>query len=463
MIDPGQLSAEPAEPAGPVPAPRPNPPSSAPVTAVVLPEPVRHRVIALAADALGALPADEVPSSLRQFARFAPQRRRLAATPIAGALESDTVFRSRVADRVRTGLPDVAAALAAGVAPAAADPLDVAAVAYLLRPPGWERHVDAAVAELASADSTAHSARTVQAATKLQEQLVAAKSAARTDLSRLRGELDKAKAEVSELRYKLRDARDRAKAAESVAEQAQTALAAALAEADAARSGAETELRRMRARLAEAEASLETMRRVSREGRSADDVRLRLLLDTVLDAAQGLRRELALPPVAIRPADAAGAVVPDSVDVAAIGGRALDAADPAVLDQLLALPQVHLIVDGYNVTKTGYGELPLEDQRVRLVNGLGALAARTQAEITCVFDGAALTAPVMLVPPRWVRVLFSSPGETADELIRRLVRLEPEGRPVVVVSSDREVADGVRGSGARPVPAATLLRRLARS
>ena len=183
----------------------------------------------------------------------------------------------------------------------------------------------------------------------------------------------------------------------------------------------------------------------------------------MLDAAQGLRRELALPPITIRPADAAGAVVPDSVDVAAIGGRALDAADPAVLDQLLALPQVHLIVDGYNVTKTGYGELPLEDQRVRLVNGLGALAARTQAEITCVFDGAALTAPVMLVPPRWVRVLFSSLGETADELIRRLVRLEPAGRPVVVVSSDREVADGVRGNGARPVPAATLLRRLARS
>ena len=48
-------------------------------------------------------------------------------------------------------------------------------------------------------------------------------------------------------------------------------------------------------------------------------------------------------------------------------------------------------------------------------------------------------------------MLFSKPGETADELIRRLVRAEPPGRPVVVVSSDREVADGVRRSGARPV------------
>ena len=64
---------------------------------------------------------------------------------------------------------------------------------------------------------------------------------------------------------------------------------------------------------------------------------------------------------------------------------------------------------------------------------------------------------------RGVRVLFSEAGETADELIRRLVRAEPEGRPVAVVSSDREVADGVRRAGARPVAAVALVRRLARA
>ena len=40
--------------------------------------------------------------------------------------------------------------------------------------------------------------------------------------------------------------------------------------------------------------------------------------------------------------------------------------DPAALDRLLALPSVHLLVDGYNVSKTGYGELTLSDQRDRL-------------------------------------------------------------------------------------------------
>jgi hypothetical protein len=43
------------------------------------------------------------------------------------------------------------------------------------------------------------------------------------------------------------------------------------------------------------------------------------------------------------------------------------------------------------------------------------------------------------------------------------VRAEPAGRPVVVVSSDREVADGCAAAGARPVSAALLVKRLARS
>lgn len=126
-----------------------------------------------------------------------------------------------------------------------------------------------------------------------------------------------------------------------------------------------------------------------------------------------------------------------------IAARALSENDPAILDQLLALPQAHLVVDGYNVTKTGYPQMPLEKQRLRLLGQLSQLAAQTGAEVTCVFDGAELAAPVLLAPPRGVRVLFSKAGVTADELIRQLVRAEPPGRPVIVVSTDREVADGI--------------------
>ena len=120
-------------------------------------------------------------------------------------------------------------------------------------------------------------------------------------------------------------------------------------------------------------------------------------------------------------------------------------------------------MDGYNVTKSAYGELPLADQRARLLSALSSLAARTRAEITCCFDGTELPGRTPTPSVRGVRVRFSAPGEIADDLIRRLVRAEPPGRVVVVASSDREVADDVRALGARPVPSAALVKLVARS
>jgi predicted RNA-binding protein with PIN domain len=190
-----------------------------------------------------------------------------------------------------------------------------------------------------------------------------------------------------------------------------------------------------------------------------------VLLDTLQGVALGLRRELALGAILARPADAladtANSGFPEA-PLAATAARGQRDDDPALLDALLNTPGVHLVVDGYNVTKTGYGTLPLETQRARLLAGLSALAAQTGAEITCVFDGAERPTGLALPAPRGVRLLFSRPDEIADDLIRRLVRAEPAGRPVVVISSDREVADGVRSAGAQPLPATALLRRLDR-
>ncbi|MGH3491784.1 MAG: NYN domain-containing protein, partial [Sciscionella sp.] len=128
---------------------------------------------------------------------------------------------------------------------------------------------------------------------------------------------------------------------------------------------------------------------------------------------------------------------------------------------LLSVPTVHLIVDGYNVTKTGYPELPLCDQRDRLVGQLSVLAARFGCEITLVFDGAAVVS-VPAASRRGVRVLFSKAGVLADDVIRRLVRAEPQGRPLVVATSDRAVVESVRAHGANPVASAVLLERLQR-
>ncbi|MCX5436844.1 MULTISPECIES: NYN domain-containing protein [unclassified Streptomyces] len=428
-----------------------------------LPEGVRRRVVQIVSDGFGGLTVAELPPQLRQYARFTPTRRaKFAGNAMAAAVESDTLFRQRIGERLREAQPELAGALDAGAPPPAADPLDVAAAAYVLRPTGWVKLVAAAGEEAVRADAERADEEARAELERLRAEVEAAREQTRSETERLRTELESAKKEAESLHRKLRSALSDVKRGEAALRKVHGETEAVRAETHAQLSAADSETRRLKARLGETEAALEASRKAAREGRSVEDMRVRLLLDTVLESAQGLRRELALPPVSVRPAETVDAVEPGRMSPKDIAARALSEHDPAILDQLLALPQAHLVVDGYNVTKTGYPTMPLEKQRLRLLGSLSQLAAQTGAEVTCVFDGAELAAPVLLAPPRGVRVLFSKAGVTADELIRQLVRAEPSGRPVVVVSTDREVADGVAKSGARPVASVTLLKRLSR-
>ena len=75
------------------------------------------------------------------------------------------------------------------------------------------------------------------------------------------------------------------------------------------------------------------------------------------------------------------------------------------------------------------------------------------------FDGAGVVAAPTR-GSRGVRVLFSDAGVLADDVIRSLVAAEPEGRPVLVATSDRAVVASVRQRGAHALPSAVLLARL---
>ena len=417
-----------------------------------LPQPVRQRVLALAADVLGGLDPEQIPASLRQVARFtAAKRARLGGSAIATALDGDPGFRRRVLDAARMTHPGLVEALSTGPPPQAADPADVAVVAYLLRADGWAEIVAAAAAEIRRASEEEQATRADVTTVRLREQLAAARSEAREDRARSRAESDRLKVENAALRRQANQARaDAARADE--AGQAKVAAAARSVElAESARASAEAEARRLRGRLAEVEEALSSSRRAGREGRSLETARLGLLLDTLAEAAAGLRRELALPVATFRPADTVDAATP------AVASAQRRPGDSASLDDLLTLPRCHLVVDGYNVTKGAWASMPPEAQRARLVQRLGVLAARTGAEVTCVFDGADVSVPPPVTPAQGVRVLFSPQGQSADELIRRLVAAEPPGRAVIVVSSDREVADGVRSSGAWAVDSDLLV------
>jgi predicted RNA-binding protein with PIN domain len=253
------------------------------------------------------------------------------------------------------------------------------------------------------------------------------------------------------------DTRHRAKEAEAAREDSESARAGQAR----ALAGVEAEVRRLRSRITELEATGSTARRAARDEREQATIRARLLLDTLFESVQGLRRELALPPVEGAPADTVSAAAPSEEGTAkTTRARAVD--DPALLAELLALPRVHLIVDGYNVTKAAWPSTPLDGQRTRLLNGLAPLVARTRVEVTVVFDGADLTNPPPVAGPRGVRVMFSPPGDIADVTIADLVEAEPGGRPLVVVSSDREVAEHAARAGARSVASAALVRLLTR-
>ncbi|PVU81813.1 hypothetical protein DDP54_14590 (plasmid) [Cellulomonas sp. WB94] len=436
-----------------------------------LPADVRAAILRTAAEVLGSLEPTEVPVALRQVHRFAPRRRATAgALPLWTTLTLDDGFRGRVArvwSQARPTLADSLVGTHDGVDDhevaelAAGSAAEVAVGAWLLRPAGWEDLLVAASRALAEQGTVEGGvpARTLEAAQERADR-------AEADAAQLAARLGVALVEAEEARSDAATLRREQRRLRSDADRARSEARRALGEAQADRVEAErlrVEAGDLLARAMDVERSAEAERLVvrgeSRLARGLAETRVRLLLDTIVDAADALRDELALPPVGLGPADL---VAPsgDQGPAPRRTSRGRAATDPALLDDLLALPHAHLVVDGYNVSKSAYGELSLADQRHRLVGALANLAGRTGVEITCCFDGQ--EGPRRTGGyARGVRVLFSV-GEIADDLIRRLVRAEPPGRVVVVVTSDQQVVADVQAGGAWAVPAETLLARLTR-
>jgi predicted RNA-binding protein with PIN domain len=135
------------------------------------------------------------------------------------------------------------------------------------------------------------------------------------------------------------------------------------------------------------------------------------------------------------------------------GGVWADSPEAAL--HLLRAPGVLLVVDGYNVAKLGWPQLPLADQRARLLDALDELAARYGTEVRVVFDGADVAQ--LPVGRRYIRVEFSPPDVTADDVIVGLASSLPAERPIVVATNDGEVRSGVKAAGANVIRSEQLL------
>ena len=129
-------------------------------------------------------------------------------------------------------------------------------------------------------------------------------------------------------------------------------------------------------------------------------------------------------------------------------------------EYLLAIPNMTVLVDGYNVTKLAHYDQPLEQQRSWLEQQLCGLLGSVTASFDVVFDGADVDVDSRSLDPR-VRVRFSPDGVEADDVIIDSVSAMDRARPVTVISSDKRVRAGVTERGANVLHSAQLVALLA--
>src|SRR4051812_50014042 len=88
-----------------------------------LPDGVRRRVVHIVSEGFGGLTVGELPAQLRQYARFAPNRRaKFAGNAMAAALGTDPLFRQRIGGKLREGQPELTRAPHSRSPPPAPDP-----------------------------------------------------------------------------------------------------------------------------------------------------------------------------------------------------------------------------------------------------------------------------------------------------------------------------------------------------
>ncbi len=124
---------------------------------------------------------------------------------------------------------------------------------------------------------------------------------------------------------------------------------------------------------------------------------------------------------------------------------------------------IHLLIDGYNLLHQ-IPEMALlmqedpEEARKALIERLRVYQKLRRHRITVVFDAWGQEEPRRKVNLKGIQVVFTAPGETADDYLKRVAVKEKER--AVVVSSDREIRSYVETYGAVSITSREFLMRL---
>jgi predicted RNA-binding protein with PIN domain len=119
------------------------------------------------------------------------------------------------------------------------------------------------------------------------------------------------------------------------------------------------------------------------------------------------------------------------------------------------------LVDGNNVMgqRVGWHRDRVRARR-ELLAELARFALQRKARVSVVFDGAPDENFADGSSYKGVRVYYAARGSDADERIKNLVEQSRERRTLVVVTSDRALADYVRRCGAEVLRAGEFRRRM---
>lgn len=376
-----------------------------------------------------ALSPSELPKDLRRFRSFQPRTLLRHSEALLATLEND-VERARLLEWVERDRPPLGRR--------DAELLRIAAE----RDEGWEDR-------LASLSTVAGSGTDDDSSADLE-------SAVARERARVRAAREEARKIKRSAREALADARQRGDEAERRARTLQIELSnaldrAAAAEASLRRSG--EEVQRERRRSERALRRLRTEQEVERAELKEARKRLReleRLLEkpgAVEPVIESVRRKSPSRP----PKRRAALAVP----------KGLYAESPKTLESWLSTPNVHLLVDGYNVAmdEGGYVGLDLEGKRARLVEEVDRLARRRHLRATIVFDGGVIPPGRSRRSRTAVEVQYSRPPEIADDHLVALLGALPN-HPVVVATSDRELQERCRALGATIATSPQLLALL---
>lgn len=441
-----------------------------------IPESLLVPLLDAAANTVARNETGSLPPVLRPLAGF--DRRGLqsstARQQLRRALEVDEGFRDRVVERF-AGRSEVVAALdswdvneALRRADEAADRSDLpwlASALYAVRPSGWEFGLGV----LCAAHERERGEREQEADAKARELQLSTLEEARRRAETARDEaLELANRVDAELREERRARRERDVRAEHAVEDAHRRRRNAEGTAETTRAELEdARAREVKAgeRARAAEQALRDLQRKWKEQQAAASAAARAAAaeqavpPSVVPTPEPVRAPEPAPAPATERQPTPGERRAGRTPVPCPPGMHQDS--PEALDAMLRAKGVVLVVDGYNVSMAGWGQVQLAAQRERLAVALSRLHLQTRCSVILVFDGAGVEGVAPTRRPG-VRVVFSDADEQADPVIVRTVAELSDTTPAVVATSDRWVQENAASQGAAVVSAETLLAAIRR-